>query len=165
MASLAEFAPDWAHHREETLRLLRALDDASLARRTDPEGRTLGFIAWHLAQTLPEMLGHAGVTIEGPAPDAPAPASAAAIVEAYDKASAAVVPAVEAAWSGVDLAGEIPMYGGMWPRRLVLSGLIYHESHHRGQMTVLMRQAGLKVPGVFGPAREDWAAYGLPTQP
>jgi uncharacterized damage-inducible protein DinB len=56
------------------------------------------------------------------------------------------------------------MYGQEWPRRLVLSGLMHHESHHRGQMTVLMRQAGLKVPGVFGPAREEWAAYGMPTQ-
>ena len=26
---------------------------------------------------------------------------------------------------------------------------------------VLMRQAGLKVPGVYGPAREEWTAYGM----
>jgi uncharacterized damage-inducible protein DinB len=26
-------------------------------------------------------------------------------------------------------------------------------------MTVLMRQAGLKVPGVYGPAREEWTTY------
>jgi hypothetical protein len=31
-------------------------------------------------------------------------------------------------------------------------------------MTVLMRQAGLVVPGVYGPAREEWAVYGMPTQ-
>jgi uncharacterized damage-inducible protein DinB len=28
-------------------------------------------------------------------------------------------------------------------------------------MTVLMRQAGLAVPGMYGPAREDWAKYGM----
>jgi hypothetical protein len=28
-------------------------------------------------------------------------------------------------------------------------------------MTVLMRQAGLKVPGVYGPAREEWAGMGM----
>ena len=28
-------------------------------------------------------------------------------------------------------------------------------------MTVLMRQAGLKVPGVYGPAREEWAEFGM----
>jgi uncharacterized damage-inducible protein DinB len=29
-------------------------------------------------------------------------------------------------------------------------------------MTVLMRQAGLVVPGVYGPAREEWAAMNMP---
>ena len=28
-------------------------------------------------------------------------------------------------------------------------------------MTVLLRQAGLTVPGIYGPAKEGWAAYGL----
>ena len=27
----------------------------------------------------------------------------------------------------------------------------------------LMRQAGLKVPGLYGPAMEEWSAYGAPT--
>jgi len=29
-------------------------------------------------------------------------------------------------------------------------------------MTVLMRQAGLVVPGVYGPAREEWGQYNMP---
>ena len=32
-----------------------------------------------------------------------------------------------------------------------------HHGTHDGP-TVLMRQAGLTVPGVYGPAREEWAA-------
>jgi hypothetical protein len=28
-----------------------------------------------------------------------------------------------------------------------------------------MRQAGLKVPGIYGPAREDWASMGMPAEP
>jgi uncharacterized damage-inducible protein DinB len=47
---------------------------------------------------------------------------------------------------------------------MALRVLIQHEVHHRGQMTVLMRQAGLEVPGVYGPAREEWAACGMPAQ-
>ncbi|MEA3297729.1 MAG: DinB family protein, partial [candidate division Zixibacteria bacterium] len=39
--------------------------------------------------------------------------------------------------------------------------LIQHQIHHRGQMTVLMRQAGIKVPSLYGPAKEDWAQMGL----
>jgi uncharacterized damage-inducible protein DinB len=30
-------------------------------------------------------------------------------------------------------------------------------------MAVLMRQAGLKVPGIYGPAGEERAADGMPT--
>jgi len=36
-----------------------------------------------------------------------------------------------------------------------------HQAHHRGQMTVLMRQAGMKVPGVYGPSKEEWSAFGM----
>lgn len=28
-------------------------------------------------------------------------------------------------------------------------------------MTVLMRQAGLPVPGIYGPAKEEWTTFGL----
>ena len=31
-------------------------------------------------------------------------------------------------------------------------------------MTVLMRQTGLPVPGVYGPSLEEWEAYGMPPQ-
>jgi len=39
--------------------------------------------------------------------------------------------------------------------------MMMHQSHHRGQMTVLMRQAGLRVPYIYGPAYEDWVEQGL----
>ena len=37
-----------------------------------------------------------------------------------------------------------------------------HQCHHRGQMSVLMRQAGIRVPGIYGPAREEWSMLGAP---
>ena len=52
------------------------------------------------------------------------------------------------------------MYGEPWQRALTLAILVAHQTHHRGQMTVLMRQAGLKVPGVYGPSKDEWAAMG-----
>ena len=56
------------------------------------------------------------------------------------------------------------MYGETWKRGRTLGALVNHQIHHRGQMTVLMRQAGLEVPGVYGPAKEEWGAYGMPAQ-
>jgi uncharacterized damage-inducible protein DinB len=40
-----------------------------------------------------------------------------------------------------------------------------HQCHHRGQMTVLMRQAGQKVPGIYGPAKEEWSSMGMEPMP
>ncbi len=141
-----------------------ALTDASLAQKVTPEGRSLGRLAWHIVQTLGEMGGHAGLTVDAANEKTPQPATAAAIAEAYKVGAAAVDKAVTSAWTDADLPGEIDMYGEKWTRGQSLLALMAHEIHHRAQMTVLMRQAGVKVPGVYGPAREEWAAYGMPAQ-
>ena len=162
--TIEDFEMRWAGERESSLKVMRALTDASLGQMVAPGGRSLGRIAWHIVQTLAEMGGHAGLKVEGADEKAPQPAAAAAIADAYAANAEAVARAVKAAWSDADLPGEIEMYGEKWTRGKALAALITHEVHHRGQMTVLMRQAGLVVPGVYGPAREEWAAYGMPTQ-
>jgi uncharacterized damage-inducible protein DinB len=65
------------------------------------------------------------------------------------------------AWTDVDLDTVDDMFGERWTRRFTLLVLINHQIHHRGQMTVLMRQAGLRVPGMYGPAMEDWAQWNM----
>jgi uncharacterized damage-inducible protein DinB len=156
-----DFRRDWEHEAGTTLGILRVLDDASLQQRIAPGGRTLGRLAWHVAETIPEMLGHAGIACAGPPLRDDTPATAAEIVAAYEPAAAAVAAAVAAAWPDETLEEEVEMYGQRWRRGVVLSALILHQAHHRGQMTVLMRQAGLRVPGAYGPAAEEWAAMGM----
>ena len=65
-------------------------------------------------------------------------------------------------WTDATLEETREMYGENWTIGFTVAALIAHQAHHRGQMTVLMRQAGLAVPGVYGPAREEWAAMGMP---
>jgi uncharacterized damage-inducible protein DinB len=157
---VADFQKAWGQEKGSTLKVLAALTDASLAQAVTKDDRTLGRMAWHLATTLGEMMERTGLKIAGPAHDAPPPASAAAIVAAYDTAAKAVADGV-AGWSDATLEVEDEMYGERWPRGATLQALVVHQAHHRGQMTVLMRQAGLEVPGVYGPAREEWTAYGM----
>ncbi len=71
---------------------------------------------------------------------------------------------IRTTWEDAELEVEDDMYGEQWPRGKSLAALLNHQTHHRGQMTVLMRQAGLQVPGVYGPSREEWAVYGMPAQ-
>ncbi len=142
--------------------LLDALTDASLAQKVTPDGRSLGQLAWHLTLTLGEMMGKAGLSIDAPPENAPPPRNASEIRDAYARGSEAVAQQVMEKWTDTMLDDELPMYGATWKRRDVLMSLVVHQAHHRGQMTVLMRQAGLAVPGVYGPAREEWAQYNMP---
>ena len=159
-----DFVRAWEHESESTLKVMRALTEESLTQTMGPQGRTLGFLAWHLVLTLPEMMQHAGVPVVGPAHDAPQPALAE-MVRQYEICARAIAEGLPKSWNDAMLGDLIPMYGQQWPRGMVLTSLIVHQAHHRAQMTVLMRQAGLKVPGVYGPAREEWAAMNLPPQP
>lgn len=160
--SIAAFTAAWSYEHEATLKIFRALTDASLAQRVTPEGRSLGQLAWHIVQTLGEMPQHAAVPVAAPGDDAPVPASAAVIAEEFDKAAKSVSTVVPATWNDASLGEKVSMYGQTWRKGDVLSSLILHQAHHRGQMTVLMRQAGLTVPGIYGPAKEEWAAMGMP---
>ena len=157
---VADFQKAWQQEAESTVKVLGALTDASLGQAVTPDGRTLGRLAWHVAVTLGEMMERTGLSVGGPPHDAPPPSSAAAIASAY-AASAKAVAAGVAGWSDATLEVEDEMYGERWPRGLTLQALVAHQAHHRGQMTVLMRQAGLKVPGVYGPAKEEWTAFGM----
>jgi len=56
------------------------------------------------------------------------------------------------------LASEISLWGRTMNIAAALHGLVRHLIRRRGQMTVLTREAGLIVPGVYGPSREETAA-------
>ncbi len=162
--SVADFEKDWGTEYDGTLKVFRALTDESLGQRVDPEGRSLGRLAWHITQSIPEMMNRTGLEVDSAVEHQPVPASAAEVVAAYERVGAAVRDQVRARWTDETLLQTRDMYGEPWANGFTLEVLLRHQTHHRGQMTVLMRQAGLTVPGVYGPAREEWAAYGMPAQ-
>lgn len=158
--TIDDFLTNWGHESGSTQKILDTLTDESLAQEVTPEDRTLGRIAWHIVTTLDEMIGQTGLEFEAAPHDAQVPNSASEIADAYRSSSEALVTAIREQWNDETLNEMKSMYGETWSVATVLGILIAHQTHHRGQMTVLMRQAGLIVPGVYGPAREEWAAFG-----
>ena len=165
LRKIEDFQKDWAYEVEMTGKVLNALTDEALGQKVYEGGRDLGFLGWHLTQTLGEMLGLVGLKIDAPSNDLPRPDSAAEIATAYEKAAKSVADEVAANWTDETLLQTDEMYGETWTRGLTLFYLITHQTHHRGQMTVLMRQAGVPVPGIYGPSKEEWAAFGAPALP
>ena len=158
---IEDFVNDWEYEAGETLRLFKQLTDEALNHSFHQDHRTLGRLAWHITYTLAEMMHTAGLPIELIASE-PETFKAENLVSLYEKEADAVKRVVQRHWVEEDLPESIPMYGDDWAKGAVLSVLIRHQAHHRGQMTVLMRQAGLKVPGIYGPSREEWEAMGMP---
>lgn len=159
--TIEDFQKTWAYEAEMTGKTLLSLTDESLRQKAYDDGRTLGFLAWHLTITLGEMLALVGLTIDAPAVDSEGPASASEIVRIYGIGGKSVSDVVGKNWTADTLLIEDELYGETWSRGMTLFYLIAHQAHHRGQMTILMRQAGLRVPGIYGPAREEWAAFGM----
>jgi len=163
--TIEDFKSDWAYEREMTAKIFDRLTNESLSQRVTPEGRTLGFLAWHITISL-GMAAEAGLPFEAPGDYTSQPtADAAAIKGIYEKAAADLIASVEKNWQDANLLEEVQMYGLTWTRGYALLVMVKHQSHHRGQMTVLMRQAGLAFPGAYGPAKEEWAAAGMEALP
>ncbi len=159
---VADFLKSYEYETAATIKTLGALSDESLSQSVCNEHRTLGRIAWHTVTTITEMMSQTGLSLPAVDKDAPVPKTAAEIVEGYKRASSELATKVEAEWTDESLLTEDNMYGETWVKGQTLAVLVHHEIHHRGQMTILMRQAGLKVPGIYGPSMEEWAAFGAP---
>jgi uncharacterized damage-inducible protein DinB len=159
--SIADFEENWTHEMESTQRQMDQLTDLSLAQAVTDGHRTLGRVAWHIVTAIPEVMRRTGLNIPSVDPKAPVPATADEIKKAYAAVSREMLDEVKSTWDDATLQIEDEMYLEPWKRGFTLLILMKHEVHHRGQMTVLMRQAGLTVPGFYGPAKEDWAKHGM----
>ncbi len=157
--SLEDFYQTWAFESDATIKEFRDLTDESLQQEIYPGGRTLGRLANHVLETLTELPSKLQLGIQEEHPHFN---SAAELVSHYERCSTQLVAAIKEKWTDADLTKENMMYGSPWTNAQSLLALIMHQAHHRGQMTVLMRQAGLKVHGIYGPAKEEWALMGLP---
>jgi uncharacterized damage-inducible protein DinB len=158
---IEDFKQNWTYESSCTRKLMNQLTDKSLSQKVANDHRTLGRLAWHIIQTIPEMAGRTGLDIVGPEQKVPVPADAETIKKAYDSAASSLLEQVSKCWDDKTLQLEDDMYGEKWKRGTTLHALTNHEIHHRGQMTVLMRQAGLTVPGVYGPSKEEWTQFGM----
>jgi len=159
---IEDFKKEWTFETEETVKLFSTLTDESLAQKVSEDGRELGYIAWHIVISLSEMINKTGLSVEAVDENSDHPQSAKVILDEFKKCADSVLKNVTDNWKDEDLLTTVNMYGEEWTKGATLWILVKHQVHHRGQITVLMRQAGVGVHGVYGPSKEEWAAYGAP---
>lgn len=79
-------------------------------------------------------------------------------VERYKKNMPAAIARVRQL-SGPQFAEEMELFGTMrMPVASVLSLMLRHSTHHRGQLTSYLRAMGGKVPSIYGPSADTQTA-------
>jgi uncharacterized damage-inducible protein DinB len=159
---LQEFSRQWQIETEGTLALMRALSPSSYDFRPDPGGRSIGELAWHLAEidayvTLGIERG-AFVFDEKP-PHIQRPKTIEALAPGFEVVHTDAVARV-ARLSDSDLERTIQYVNGeRWTiGELLWRKLLMHAVHHRAQLMLLCRLAGGVPPALYGQTREEAAA-------
>lgn len=155
------FLRTWDREAENTLKLLRALPASQYDFRPDQGGRSLGELAWHLAEGDAYMSfgierGQFGMDMKPP--NLERPRQVEALAPGYDRVHKEAVARVKKL-TPADLDRTIPFFGQTVSIRDILwDMIILHSVHHRGQLALMCRLAGGQTPGLYGPNREEMAA-------
>lgn len=150
-----DFLFDWSNSASGTISVLEALTDEKLNQEIVEGHNTLGWLGWHLVTSVSFFAGQIGLNVTVPGDVRTVPDKASEILDAYKKVSEELKKVVEEELTDDSIVEKVEAFGQLMPRGMMLSKCIEHQTHHRGQMTVLLRQAGLKVPSIMGPTKED----------
>jgi uncharacterized damage-inducible protein DinB len=161
--SIESFIKDFKHEQNSTIKYFNSINDEKLEVVFHENIRTIGWLSWHIVVTVSEMLKHAGLNVSGPADENVQPNNMADMIEQYNTSCESAINEISTHWNDAQLNDDVAMYGQTWKKGVVLSALLFHQAHHRGQLSILMRLSEVKVPGIIGPAKEEWGAWGMPT--
>lgn len=155
-----DFLKDYSEESQKTLQIFQSLTDQSLQTKAYPDGRDIETISRHMIFSIGDMFKYLGIEIDVIEKKEKL-SSVDEIINRYSSSVQKLIQQLPFVISDDKLNEEIEIYGEKWKVNYVLYAFLKHEIHHRAQITVLMRQAGLKVPGIYGPSKEEWKNYGM----
>ena len=157
---LDQFRGLWEREAQLTTQLLEALPADKYDFRPDPEGRSLGELAWHLSEIegyISYGITKGAVTFQEAPPNMQRPREVRLLAPGYRRVHEEAVARL-ADLTQAQLDRELPFADQRMPIRVILWGAtLMHLIHHRGQLSLMCRLAGGTPPGIYGPNREDMA--------
>lgn len=155
-----QFLNTWEWEAQKTIEVLKSLPADKYDFRPDPKGRSLGEMAWHLAEGDAYMtwgIEQNSFEMKTRPPGIERPKTVAELVSGYERIHRDAVARVKKL-KPEDYDRTIAFFDGepTTVRIILWSAVLHHSIHHRGQLMLLNRQAGGVNPGIYGPNREQW---------
>ena len=162
MALIDGILQEFEQETQTTRRVLERVPDNQLAWRPHEKARTLGELALHVAM----VPGAVAELVASPSPAQapqftdPSPKSASELVPALDHSIAKVREVLVGMNDAALMATWRLMHGDRellaMPRAAMLrSVMLNHWYHHRGQLTVYLRELGVAIPSIYGPSADE----------
>lgn len=155
--NLNDFVQEWEKNCAGTLAIFESITDEKKHVAIVEGHSSLESLSWHLTTAPAFFMGEAGLSLGIELNPKNIPATIREIINTYKAVSENVVKAATENLSDDKLLTEVNSLGHATPIGALLRMMVDHQTHHRAQMQVLLRQAGLHVPGVMGPTKEDLA--------
>jgi uncharacterized damage-inducible protein DinB len=158
MNPVENFFAVWDREAQKTVEVLKMLPAGQYDFRPDASGRSLGELAWHLAELDAYIsFGVAtGTFSEGAKPpNIRRPITIEALAPGYERIHKEARERL-ASLSASDFEKSMQFFGSTRTvSALLWDTLLLHLIHHRGQLSLLVRLADGVVPAMFGPTREQ----------
>lgn len=154
-----QFIEVWEREAATTARLLRSLPPDQYHFRPDSGGRSLGELAWHLAESdgyITLGIERGEYTRDARPPGIERPTTVDELAPAYERVHRDAVARIRAL-QPADLDRTLSFFslGAMPVRELLWTLVLMHNIHHRGQLMLMCRLAGGTPAPVYGPRREE----------
>jgi uncharacterized damage-inducible protein DinB len=146
---------------QTTRRVLERVPDEHLAWKPHPKSWSLGQLALHIATVPGAVASFASApSAQAPTFDQTAASRASELLPALAQSIAQAREALERLDDDAMRATFRIMLGGKelmaLPRGAFLrSIMLNHWYHHRGQLSVYLRQVGVPVPSIYGPSADE----------
>jgi len=161
MALIDGMLQELEHEAQTTRRVLERVPNDQLAWRPHVKARTLGELALHIANVPGAVAALVATSpVQAPQFTDPSPTKAAELIPALD----ASISRAKSILGGMDDATLLATWRMMngeqeviaLPRVAMLrSIMLNHWYHHRGQLTVYLKELGVPIPSIYGPSADE----------
>ena len=148
----------WQNEHAITTKVIEAIPPEQTDFQPHERSMTAKELVWHIATSKVNVMNFfmlTGSSFEGVGNERPEVTDAIQDIAAWNDRAHQDAVARVGALSDAELAETVDLFGQQLPRMGVISFLLAHEIHHRGQLSVYIRLSGGKVPAIYGGSADE----------